>query len=87
MAKSKWDDAHRRGWCDAAHACNREGLRLTDDARHLGNLATATAAVGIGAFASAVLFYAADLSSRGAPPSVGVSIAPGVATLDVHGGF
>jgi hypothetical protein len=87
VAKSTWDDAHERGFCDAAHACNRQGLDETDEARRLGNLATGSAAVSVAAFASALLLYSFHAPSRGAPARVGFSLDPTSATLGVRGGF
>jgi hypothetical protein len=87
VAKAKWDDAHERGLCDAAHACNREGLTQTDAARRLGNLATGSGAVSVAAFASAFLFYSFDGSSRGAAVQASVSLSPTSATFGLHGGL
>ena len=87
VAKSKWDDAHDRGLCDASHSCNREGLSQTDEARRLGNLATGCAVVGVAAFAGAFLFYAFDASSKHAPVQLGATVGRTSAELALRGGF
>jgi hypothetical protein len=87
IAKSKWDDAHDRGLCDASHSCNQEGLSQTDQARRLGNVATGCAVVGVAAFASAFLFYSFDTPSSKTPVRVGVAFDRASAALGLQGGF
>ena len=87
VARSKWDDAHDTGLCDASHACNQEGLTETDQARRLGNLATGFAIAGVAAGACAVLFYSSDVAKRKAAVQARVAFDPESVVLGVEGGF
>jgi tetratricopeptide (TPR) repeat protein len=87
VARSKWDEAHDQGLCDASHACNEQGLAETDEARRLGNLATGFALAGVAAGACAVLFYTSDASQRKAAVQARVTFSGAAVAVGVRGGF
>jgi tetratricopeptide (TPR) repeat protein len=87
VAKSKWDQAHDSGDCDASHACNRAGLDTADQARRLGNSATGLALAGAAAGLGGALFYFYDARSRRAAVHAHVAAGPASITLELRGAF
>jgi hypothetical protein len=85
IARSDWDDVNTRGLCQAGR-CNHEGLAERQQAQNLADLATTGVAIGVAAFASAVLLYN-ERPKRRASVSIGVNWGKTMGSLALRGEF
>jgi hypothetical protein len=74
VASARWNDSHAHCY---DHMCNQTGVDLAGRARTMGNVATASFLVGVGAVAAGVILFLR-------PPSAGTEAAPPATPAALH---